>query len=67
VAAGRIRAVIAEPGLDGHDRGAEVGGIIPDADRSELARLGAARVVTPGATTEEIVSRVREHVGAAVE
>ena len=40
---------------------------MPDADRPELARLGAARVVTPGATTEEIVSWVREHVGAAVE
>jgi isobutyryl-CoA mutase small subunit len=43
------------------------GGIIPDADLPELARLGVARVFTPGATTEEIVSWVREHVGAAVE
>jgi methylmalonyl-CoA mutase C-terminal domain/subunit len=41
------------------------GGIIPDADLPELARLGVARVFTPGATTEEIVTWVREHVGAA--
>ena len=41
------------------------GGIIPDADLPELARLGVARVFTPGATTEEIVGWVREHVGAA--
>jgi methylmalonyl-CoA mutase C-terminal domain/subunit len=41
------------------------GGIIPDADLPELAELGVARVFTPGASTEEIVSWVREHVGAA--
>ena len=43
------------------------GGIIPDADRPELAKLGVAQVFTPGASTEEIVSWVREHVGAATE
>jgi methylmalonyl-CoA mutase C-terminal domain/subunit len=41
------------------------GGIIPDADLPELSRLGVARVFTPGATTDEIVGWVREHVGAA--
>ena len=41
------------------------GGIIPEADLPELAELGVARVFTPGASTEEIVSWVREHVGAA--
>jgi methylmalonyl-CoA mutase C-terminal domain/subunit len=40
------------------------GGIIPDADLPELAQLGVARVFTPGASTEEIVTWVREHVGA---
>ena len=40
------------------------GGIIPDADLPELAALGVAQVFTPGASTEEIVSWVREHVGA---
>ena len=43
------------------------GGIIPDADLPQLAELGVARVFTPGATTEEIVSWVREHVGAATD
>jgi len=40
------------------------GGIIPEADLPELSRLGVARVFTPGATTEEIVTWVRAHVGA---
>ena len=43
------------------------GGIIPDADLPELAKLGVAQVFTPGATTEEIVSWVREHVGSAAD
>ena len=43
------------------------GGIIPEADLPELARLGVARVFTPGATTEEIVGWVRAHVGAAAD
>ncbi|WP_222194187.1 cobalamin B12-binding domain-containing protein [Modestobacter italicus] len=43
------------------------GGIIPDADLPELARLGVARVFTPGATTEEIVGWVRDHVGVGAE
>jgi methylmalonyl-CoA mutase C-terminal domain/subunit len=40
------------------------GGIIPDADREELSRMGVAEVFTPGASTEDIVAWVREHVGA---
>ena len=39
------------------------GGIIPDEDRPELERLGVAAVFTPGASTEQIVDWVREHVG----
>ncbi|HEX6075832.1 MAG TPA: cobalamin B12-binding domain-containing protein [Micromonosporaceae bacterium] len=42
------------------------GGIIPDADIPELARLGVAKVFTPGATTQAIVDWVRENVGRAV-
>ncbi len=38
------------------------GGIIPEADIPELSRLGVAKVFTPGATTAEIVTWVREHV-----
>ncbi len=127
---GRIRVVVAKPGLDGHDRGAKVvaralrdagmeviytglhqtpeqivetaiqedadavglsvlsgahmtlfarvtellkergaadivvfgGGIIPEADIPELARLGVAKVFTPGATTQSIVEWVRANV-----
>ena len=38
------------------------GGIIPEADREQLAALGVAKVFTPGATMAEIVGWVREHV-----
>ena len=38
------------------------GGIIPDADMPELARLGVSKVFTPGATTQSIVEWVRENV-----
>lgn len=128
---GRIRVVVAKPGLDGHDRGAKVvaralrdagmevvytglhqtpeqivqtalqedanavglsvlsgahmtlfakviellkdkgaedvvvfgGGIIPNEDIPKLAQLGVAKVFTPGAPTQEIVTWVRENVG----
>jgi methylmalonyl-CoA mutase C-terminal domain/subunit len=42
------------------------GGIIPEADIPELGRLGAARIFTPGATTQSIVAWVRENVGGDV-
>ncbi len=42
------------------------GGIIPDGDLPELHQLGVAKVFTPGATMEEIVTWVRENVGAGV-
>jgi methylmalonyl-CoA mutase, C-terminal domain len=38
------------------------GGIIPEADRAELADLGVAQVFTPGATMTEIVAWVRANV-----
>ena len=40
------------------------GGIIPDADIPALQAMGVATVFTPGATTQEIVGWVREHVTA---
>jgi methylmalonyl-CoA mutase C-terminal domain/subunit len=54
------------------ERGAEDivvfgGGIIPDADIPELARLGVPKVFTPGASTQSIVEWVRANVGRAVE
>jgi methylmalonyl-CoA mutase C-terminal domain/subunit len=41
------------------------GGIIPAADLPELEAMGVARVFTPGATTSDIVTWVREHVATA--
>src|SRR5262249_30848058 len=40
------------------------GGIIPEADIPELAKLGVAKVFTPGASTQSIVDWVRANVGA---
>jgi len=39
------------------------GGIVPVADLPELEQMGVARIFTPGATTGEIVSWVRENLG----
>ncbi|GAA1816048.1 cobalamin B12-binding domain-containing protein [Planosporangium flavigriseum] len=38
------------------------GGIIPDADIPELAKIGVAKIFTPGAPTQSIVDWVRAHV-----
>jgi methylmalonyl-CoA mutase C-terminal domain/subunit len=51
------------------DQGAEDvvvfgGGIIPAADIPELEAAGVARIFTPGASMDEIVTWVRENVGA---
>src|SRR2546429_7281006 len=53
------------------ERGAEDivvfgGGIIPEADIPELARLGVPKVFTPGATTQSIVDWVRANVASPV-
>jgi len=39
-----------------------VGGIIPDQDIPALKESGIAEVFQPGASTEEIIAYVREHV-----
>ena len=39
------------------------GGIVPEADMPELTEMGVAKVFTPGATTGEIVTWVRENLG----
>jgi len=39
------------------------GGIIPDADIAELARLGVAKIFTPGAPTTAIVAWVNKTLG----
>ena len=41
------------------------GGIIPETDIPQLKDAGIAEIFTPGAPTTEIISWVREHVGAA--
>ena len=41
------------------------GGIIPAADRAELAEMGVAHVFTPGATMADIVAWVRQNVSSA--
>ena len=38
------------------------GGIVPDADLPALTAAGVARVFTPGASTQEIITWVRAHV-----
>lgn len=38
------------------------GGIIPEEDIKELSALGVRKIFTPGATTEETISWVRENV-----
>ncbi|MBE7189609.1 cobalamin B12-binding domain-containing protein [Jatrophihabitans endophyticus] len=38
------------------------GGIVPDADIPELEQLGVAKIFTPGATMDEIVAWVQQHV-----
>ena len=43
-----------------------VGGIIPDADRAELEKLGVSRIYTPGeATLSEIIGDIADLIGAA--
>ena len=58
----RLAELLDERGID--DVVVFGGGIIPDEDIPELERLGVQKIFTPGATTEEIVGWVREHVGA---
>lgn len=56
----RVAQLLAE--ADARDIVVFGGGIIPEADRAELAQLGVAQVFTPGATMTEIVAWVRGHV-----
>jgi methylmalonyl-CoA mutase, C-terminal domain len=41
------------------------GGIIPEADITELTRMGVARIFTPGASTRAIVDWVQAELAAA--
>jgi methylmalonyl-CoA mutase C-terminal domain/subunit len=53
--------------LKGHDAGdipVFGGGIIPDADVTELEKMGVAKIFTPGAPMHDIVDWVRANVAA---
>jgi methylmalonyl-CoA mutase C-terminal domain/subunit len=56
----RIMELIKKEGLD--DVLVLVGGIIPDQDIAALKKSGIAEVFQPGASTEEIIAYVRNHV-----
>jgi methylmalonyl-CoA mutase, C-terminal domain len=51
-------AVVAALRAAGLDTPIVVGGIVPDADRAEMAAAGVAAVLGPGASNEEVVSTV---------
>ena len=53
----RIVALLHEQEID--DVGVTVGGTIPSDDIPELKRLGVAEVVTPGASTQDIIEFVK--------
>src|SRR5690349_1290503 len=54
----RITELLAEQGVE--DVVVTVGGTIPADDIPELKRLGVAQVFTPGATTDEVISFIRD-------
>ena len=56
----RIMELMKKEGLD--DVLVLIGGIIPDQDIPVLKKSGIAEVFQPGASTEEIIAYVREHV-----
>ncbi len=58
----RIRQELDANGLS--DISIIVGGIIPDDDVSALSEMGVAAVFGPGTSTENIVTRIRELIGA---
>jgi methylmalonyl-CoA mutase C-terminal domain/subunit len=60
----KVVALLAEQGAD--DVVITVGGTIPADDVPELKRLGVSEVFTPGSSTDEIVSFIRETVAARV-
>jgi methylmalonyl-CoA mutase C-terminal domain/subunit len=56
----RIMELMKKQGLD--DVLVLVGGIIPDQDIPKLKESGVSAIFQPGASTEEIVDYVRQHV-----
>ena len=56
----RIMDLMKKEGLD--DVLVVVGGIIPDQDITKLKAIGVSEIFQPGASTEEIVTYVRQNV-----
>jgi methylmalonyl-CoA mutase C-terminal domain/subunit len=56
----RIMDLMKKEGLD--DVLVVVGGIIPDQDIPKLKECGVSQVFQPGASTEDIVSYIRQNV-----
>lgn len=57
----RIREVMNAAGLS--DVPIILGGIIPDEDKAELAKVGVKGMFGPGSSTEEIAAHIRKIVG----
>jgi methylmalonyl-CoA mutase C-terminal domain len=57
----KVARLLREQGVD--DMLVVVGGTVPDEDQEELLAAGVSAVFTPGASTHDIVSFIRERVG----
>lgn len=57
----KVARLLREQGVD--DMLVVVGGTVPDEDQEELLAAGISAVFTPGATTRDIVTFIRERVG----
>ena len=56
----RIMELMKKEGLD--DVLVIIGGIIPDQDIPKLKELGVSEIFQPGASTEDIVAYIKQHV-----
>jgi methylmalonyl-CoA mutase C-terminal domain/subunit len=59
----RVRELMREQGLD--DVMLFGGGIIPDEDIPKLKEAGISEIFTPGASTQQVIDFIREHVRPA--
>lgn len=57
----KVARLLREQGVD--DMLVVVGGTVPDEDQEELLAAGVSAVFTPGTSTRDIVSFIRERVG----
>ena len=57
----RLMELLRQKGIAGEVK-VVAGGIIPDADISELKKLGVAEIFQPGASTQQIIDFIRQTV-----